>query len=199
MSLRSWMRRPRLWLTRLDRLQPVGHPGRAWRAGTSMNLPISNSDASPEWTRCLAACVGTLALGALLLLAFMIAVDPYDSGKFGLLGIDGVNDRDSHTATASRARDANFDSGHHSAIRRAAARSGRAVESDRPALCPALSRRRRSSRAVAALDFFLRHHPDVGALVVAADPSWCAHDRAAPGRPSHTGSTGKVRFAMPPG
>src|ERR1700736_5766578 len=75
-----------------------------------MDLPISNSDASSEWSRCLTACVGTLAIGALLLLAFMIVVDPYDSGKFGLLGIDGVNDRDSHSATASRARDANFDS-----------------------------------------------------------------------------------------
>jgi len=46
----------------------------------------------------------------LLLLAFMIAVDPYDTGKFGLLGIAGVDDRDTHTATASRARDASFDS-----------------------------------------------------------------------------------------
>src|SRR5262249_39392344 len=25
------------------------------------------------------------------------------------------------------------------------------------------------------LDFFLRHHPHVGALVVVTDPSWCAH------------------------
>jgi hypothetical protein len=145
-----------------------------------MSLPISNSDASPEWTRCLAACVGTLAIGALLLLAFMIVVDPYDSGKFGLLGIDGVNDRDSHTATASRARDANFDS--------AIIGNSTALLLDPVALSQATGLRFVQLSLVgagpreqfAALDFFLRGHPHVGALVVAADPSWCAHDRAAP-------------------
>ncbi len=40
----------------------------------------------------------------------MIAVDPYDTGKFGWLGIDGVDDRNTRTATASRARDPQFDS-----------------------------------------------------------------------------------------
>jgi hypothetical protein len=145
-----------------------------------MSLPISSSDASPEWSRCLAACVGTLGFGALLLLAFMIVVDPYDSGKFGLLGIDGVNDRDSHTATASRARDANFDS--------AIIGNSTALLLDPVALSKATGLRFVQLSLVgagpreefAALDFFLRHHPRVGALVVVTDPSWCAHDRAAP-------------------
>jgi hypothetical protein len=144
-----------------------------------MSLPISSFDSSPEWTRCLAACVGTLVIGALLLLAFMIVVDPYDSGKFGLLGIDGVNDRDSHTATVSRARDANFDS--------AITGNSTALLLDPVALSKATGLRFVQLSLVgagpreefAALDFFLRHHPHVGALVVVTDPSWCAHDRAA--------------------
>ena len=145
-----------------------------------MSLPISDSDSSPEWTRCLAACVGTLAIGALLLLAFMIVVDPYDSGKFGLLGIDGVNDRDSHTATASRARDANFDS--------AITGNSTALLLDPVALSKATGLRfvqlslvgAGPSEEFAALDFFLRHHLHVGALVIVTDPSWCVHNRAAP-------------------
>jgi hypothetical protein len=145
-----------------------------------MSLPISDSDSSPEWTRCLAACVGTLAIGALLLLAFMIVVDPYDSGKFGLLGIDGVNDRDSRTATASRARDANFDS--------AITGNSTALLLDPVALSKATGLRfvqlslvgAGPSEELAALDFFLRHHLHVGALVIVTDPSWCVHNRAAP-------------------
>ena len=145
-----------------------------------MDLPISNSDASSEWSRCLTACVGTLGIGGLLLLAFMVVVDPYDSGKFGLLGIDGVNDRDTHTAVASLARDANFNS--------AIIGNSTALMLDPVELSRATGRRfvqlavtgASPREQFAVLDFFLRHHPRAGALVVVTDPSWCAHDRAAP-------------------
>ena len=40
----------------------------------------------------------------------MLAVDPYDSGRFGILGITGVVDESPRTANASRARDPQFDS-----------------------------------------------------------------------------------------
>lgn len=145
-----------------------------------MSSPISSSDSSPEWTRCLTACVGTLGLGALLLLAFMIVVDPYDSGRFGLLGIDGVNDRDTHTAVASRARDANFDSaiiGNSTAllldpVALSRATGLRFVQLSVTGVAP--------REEFALFDFFLRHHPRPGAVVVVADPSWCTHERAPP-------------------
>ncbi|WP_247457163.1 hypothetical protein [Bradyrhizobium sp. 166] len=54
------------------------------------------------------ACLGTLIGAALLVLALMVAVDPYDSGKLGLLGIDGVDNRLTKITAASRARDPDF-------------------------------------------------------------------------------------------
>src|SRR3954451_17685229 len=75
-----------------------------------MDLPTSTSDRPDEWARSLAACLGALVGGALLVFAVMVAVDPYDTGKFGWLGIDGVDDRATFTAAASRARDPQFDS-----------------------------------------------------------------------------------------
>ena len=57
-----------------------------------MALPISSSDLPPEWGRWLAVCIGALAAGLLLLFALVLLVDPYDSGRFGLLGIEGVDD-----------------------------------------------------------------------------------------------------------
>jgi hypothetical protein len=144
-----------------------------------MALPTTGSDSSTEWGRCLAACLGALGIGGLLLLAFMIAVDPYDAGKFGLLGIDGVDDRDTHTATASRARDASFDS--------AVIGNSTAQLLDPTELSHATGLRfvqlyltgGSPREQLAVLDFFLRNHPRVGALVFVADPFWCAHTPAA--------------------
>ncbi len=164
-----------------------------------MDLPISNSDSSPEWSRCLAACVGTLGLGALLLFAFMIVVDPYDSGRFGLLGIAGVDDRNTHTAVASFARDASFDSaiiGNSTALMLDPAELSRATGLRFVQLAVTGASPREE---FAVLDFFLRQHRRVGALVIVADPSWCAHDPRRHGTDSPIGSTGKVRFSTRPG
>jgi len=40
-------------------------------------------------------CFGTLAFGAALMILVVFAVDPYDSGRFGWLGIEGVHRRQS--------------------------------------------------------------------------------------------------------
>jgi hypothetical protein len=74
-----------------------------------MSSSISGSEDASAWGGCLAACLGTLALCAALIFAVMIAVDPYDSGRFGLLGIKGVSDANPRIANASRARDLQFD------------------------------------------------------------------------------------------
>jgi hypothetical protein len=151
---------------------------------TSVDSPITNSDASadssPEWSRFLATCIGTLVIGGLLLYAFMIAIDPYDSGKFGFLGIAGVDDRNTHTADASRARDVNFDSaiiGNSTAHLLNPAELSQATGLRFVQLTTTGAGPREE---FAVLDFFLRHHPHVGALVVVTDPSWCAHERAEP-------------------
>jgi hypothetical protein len=132
------------------------------------------------WNRCLAACLGTLAILASLLYAFLIAVDPYDSGKFGFLGIDGVDDRNTTTASASRARDPNFDSaiiGNSTALLLnpnplSEATGLRFVQLSVVGGSPA--------EDLAVLDFFTRHHAHVGALVFVTDPSWCVHAREKP-------------------
>jgi hypothetical protein len=130
------------------------------------------------WSRCLAAFLGALGLGALVVLAFMIAVDPYDSGRFGLLGIVGVADSAEFTANASRARDPQFDSaviGNSTGQRLKPAELSKAtgkhfVQLTAPGADP--------RGQLAILDFFMRHHQHVGALVVVADRLWCTHDLA---------------------
>ncbi|MDB5519539.1 MAG: hypothetical protein JWQ17_6297 [Tardiphaga sp.] len=139
-----------------------------------MSSSISGSDDASAWGRCLAACLGTLALCAALIFAVMIAVDPYDSGRFGLLGIKGVSDANPRIANASRARDLQFDA---------------AVIGDSTAipLSPTQLSQKAGMRFVkltaygfdpreqlATLDFYIRQHSRIGALVVVTNMPWCA-------------------------
>jgi hypothetical protein len=144
---------------------------------------ISTSDETTDWSRCLRACLVTLAICASLLFAFVIAVDPYDSGKFGFFGINGVADRNTLTANASRARDASFDSaiiGNSTAL----LINPTALSQTTSLHFVQLSVVGGSPREeLAVLDFFLRHHGHVGALVIGADPSWCAHEQNNKPRP----------------
>jgi hypothetical protein len=141
---------------------------------------ISGSDPYPAsvWGRCLTACVGTFLAVGLLLLTLMILVDPYDSGRFGLLGIAGVDDTLPYMANVSRARDPQFDSAIFGDS------TGQLIE---PAeLSPATGKHFVQLIApgatprgqMAILDFFLHRHRDVAALVLVIDDPWCMHSSA---------------------
>jgi hypothetical protein len=145
-------------------------------SATSMNSSTSSSDLA--YGRCLVACFATLGLGALLILILMMAVDPYDSGRFGWLGIAGVADKIALTANASRARDPHFDSAIFgdstgqllNPARLSEATGARFVQLVAPGADP--------RGHLATLDFFLRHHQHVGALVLVIDRPWCTHELA---------------------
>jgi hypothetical protein len=141
---------------------------------------ISGSDPYPAsvWGRCLTVCVGTFLAAGLVLLALMILVDPYDSGRFGFLAIAGVNDKLPYTANVSRAHDPQFDSAIFGNS------TGQLIE---PAeLSPATGKHFVQLVApgatpqghLAIVDFFLRRHSDVGALVIVIDDAWCAQSSA---------------------
>ncbi|SHK01778.1 hypothetical protein SAMN05444159_2193 [Bradyrhizobium lablabi] len=145
-----------------------------------MNSSISSSDDAIQCGRSLAAFLGALGLGALLVLAVMITVDPYDSGRFGLLGIVGVADSTEVTANASRARDPQFDSaifGNSTGQRLNPAELSQATGNHFVQLTAPGSDPRGQ---LAILDFFVRHHRHIGALVFVTDPAWCTHDPAPP-------------------
>lgn len=123
------------------------------------------------------ACLGTLIGAALLVLALMVVVDPYDSGKLGLLGIDGVDNRLTQITAASRARDASFNAailGNSTAQMIEPTELSRATGLRFVQLYVTGSSPRQQ---LAVLEFFLRNHGEVRALVIAADPGWCVHAR----------------------
>jgi hypothetical protein len=146
-----------------------------------MTSSISSSESLPDpemaakWRRWLLAFLSVPLLGAALILAFLIAVDPYDTGKFGLFDIDGIDDSNTRTAIPSRARDRQFDS---------AVIGNSTVQRLNPAELSRATGRRfvqlymigaNPLETLAVLDLYLRSHPHPGALVIGADPSWCSH------------------------
>jgi hypothetical protein len=140
---------------------------------------ITESSAWAEW---LGVFLGALALGAALIFALVLAVDPYDSGRVGILGIPGVNDASPRTANASRARDPQFDSavignstGQLLKPSELSALTGKSfVQLTVPGTGP--------REQLAIIDFFLRQHAKLGALVIVTDESWCQRDPALPMR-----------------
>lgn len=142
-----------------------------------MSSSTSSSDTDPGWARSLIACLGTLIGGALVILALMVVVDPYDSGKLGLLGIAGVDSRSTQFTAASRARDPDFNAaiiGNSTAqmIEPSALSRATGLRFAQLYVTGASPREQ-----LAVLDFFLRNHKEVNALVIAADPGWCVHER----------------------
>jgi hypothetical protein len=147
-----------------------------------MNSSTSSSDAA--FGRCLVACFGTLGLGALLILSLMVAVDPYDSGRFGWLGIEGVTDKIEVTADASRARDPHFDSAIFGDSTAQILNPAGLSQATGVGFVQLVAPGAHPFGHLAILDFFLRHHPRVGALVIDIDEPWCTRDPAPPPRNS---------------
>jgi hypothetical protein len=146
-----------------------------------MSSSTSSSEIATEgWGRWLGVFVGALALGAAAIFALVLIVDPYDSGRAGLLGIQGVNDASPRTANASRARDPQFDSAvignstgqllKPSELSRLT--GSRFVQLTVPGTGP--------REQLAIMEFFLRKHRQAGALVIVTDVGWCSRDPALP-------------------
>jgi hypothetical protein len=141
---------------------------------------LTSSSEEASWGRCLRLFAGVVVFGGALIFAFVAAVDPYDSGRFGWLGIHGVDDRAAALADASRARDPQFDSAiisnstgqRLSPVELSQATGLHFAQLASPGADP--------HAQLAILDFFIRNHRSIGAVVVVADIPWCMHQSTMP-------------------
>ena len=144
-----------------------------------MSLFTSSSD-SRAWSRWLATFVGMSAIGACVTFALVILVDPYDSGRFNLIGIKGIIDESPRTANASRGRDPQFSAavfGNSTGqllkpTELSQATGVRFVQLTVPGTGP--------REQIVLLRWFVRHHARADALVIVTDPVWCTDDPALP-------------------
>lgn len=109
-------------------------------------------------------------------LAFVILVDPYDSGRFPSLGIVGISDTNQRTEHVSLGRSDKFNAAIFSDSH------GQLLDPDRLTRETGLSFVQLSvpggysPEQLAVMRWFIRHHAHVGAIVLAADPRWCSEN-----------------------
>lgn len=147
-----------------------------------MSLSTSASDVASDvrrWRRLLWRYAAITVTAGLALGAFVLALDPYDTGRFSLLPARGVADFGPRLASAGIARRQDVD---------AAIFGNSTVQLLDPARLSRLSGHNFVSLAVpgtgpieqlALADWFRRHHRSQPALVFGIDASWCTtHDPA---------------------
>ena len=111
---------------------------------------------------------------------FILLVDPYDGGRFGVNWRAGVLDENPRTASTSRGRDPSFNSviigNSHGQLLDPARLSTPGQRQFVQLTVPGTGPREQ----LTLLDWFARHHPRIGAIVLAADATWCTQDASLP-------------------
>ncbi len=128
------------------------------------------------WRGFAATLVAVAAGACLAALAFLVVLDPYDTGRLFSIDRPGVAPTGPRIANASRARDDAFDAAiignsHVQLLtpeRLNAATGARFVSLIVPASYP--------REQFVIIDWFLRHHRQPKALVIGADNTWCRAD-----------------------
>lgn len=112
--------------------------------------------------------------------AFILVVDPYDTGRFPALPLSGVADDYKPVANVSRARNPRFNSAvignSHGQLldptRLSQSTGLRFVQLTTPGSGP--------REQLTTLRWFMRHHADIAAVIVTIDNRWCSSDPAIP-------------------
>jgi hypothetical protein len=121
-------------------------------------------------TRFIAVFAGALAV----VLCFIVLVDPYDSGRFPGIGLVGISDTTQRTENVSLGRSSRFDAAVFGNSH------GQLIDPERLTQLTGLSFVQLAipgadaPEQLAMLHWFIRHHPRIGALVLATDERWCS-------------------------
>ena len=132
------------------------------------------------WSAWLATFCGVGAGALAILFLFLVLIDPYDSGRFPGLGIVGVDDASPRTSNVSLGRDPQFDAaviGNSTGqllhpMRLSQLTSHSFVQLSVPGSHP--------REQLALLEWFVRRHAHVSALVLVTDLPWCTQDPSLP-------------------
>jgi hypothetical protein len=139
---------------------------------------ISSSEAA--WRRFAVTLAATAAVAFAGLVGLLVALDPYDTGRLGLVVNRNIPQQGPRTANVSRGRDpafnaAIFGNSHIQLVmpERLNEATGYSFVS---LMVPATGPREQ----LTLMRWFLRHHPEPAAFVIGLDATWCTIDPALP-------------------
>ena len=141
------------------------------------------ADSARAWLHFVQVFAITLVTALAVIYLLILILDPYDSGRITHNAVFGVVDENPRTASASRGRDPHFNSvvignsrGQLLDPKRLSDRTGLSfVQLTVPGAGP--------QEQLALLRWFIHHHRWIGAVVLVADPVWCAQNLALPANP----------------
>jgi hypothetical protein len=140
----------------------------------------STSVGDTAWRRFVLTFLLVFGGGLAALYVLIIAVDPYDTGRFPTFMPAGVSDENQQTANASNGRNPVFDAaifGNSHGMLLSPARLGKLtgltfVQMTSPGSGP--------REQMLLMHWFMRHHAQIKAVVLTADQTWCTRDPAIP-------------------
>jgi hypothetical protein len=144
-----------------------------WRHGAEAGAG-EGSDAA--WRGFVRRFIATFGGALVAVLAFIVLVDPYDSGRFPSLPLDGISDSTQRTENVSLGRSAKFDAAIFGNSH------GQLLDPERLSQATGLSVVQLSvpganpPEQIALLHWFIRHHARIGGLVITVDSRWCLPD-----------------------
>lgn len=141
-----------------------------------MRWNLADIKRAATWREFVVLFLGVVLVGVTAIYGLILLVDPYDSGRFGPGWISGIVDESPRTASVSRGRDQRFDSAiignSHGQLldpaRLSSSTGLKFVQLTVPGTGPI--------EQLTILKWFMRHHDRIGAIVLAADPTWCVED-----------------------
>jgi hypothetical protein len=132
--------------------------------------------ADAAWRRYAVRLVVVFVAMLVVAFAFIILIDPYDSGRFPSIGIEGISDTTQRTANVSLGRSQKFDAAvfgnSHGQLLDPARLTRQTGASFVQLAIPGAD----APEQLAMLHWFIRHHAHIGALVLATDERWCVED-----------------------
>ncbi len=142
--------------------------------------PKTMSISDADWRRFVMTFLLVFLGGLAVLYGLIIAIDPYDTGRYPTPLPPGVSDENQQTASASNGRSPAFDAavfGNSHGMLLSPARLARItglpfVQMTSPGSGP--------REQMILMRWFMRHHAHIKAFILAADQTWCTHDPAIP-------------------
>jgi hypothetical protein len=138
------------------------------------------SPTEQAYRRCAIAFLAVFFGGIGLIYTFLLAVDPWDTGRFPTPMPGGVSDIERRTATASRGRDLRFDSAIFGNSRTYSLDPVRLSQATGYSFVSLGTPDAGPREEIQVARYFLQYHPGARAIVFATDERWCSHDPSVP-------------------
>jgi hypothetical protein len=164
-----------------DTLRRVVSRGAPWFAAAKMTVPLEHA-----WRRCAIAFLAVFFGGLGSIYAFLVVVDPYDTGRFptpllpGVFAGQGLFETGQRTGNASRGRDPRFNAAIFGDSRAQLLDPAKLSEATGLSFVQLTTPGSGPKEQTALMRYFLRLHPGAEAMVLGADERWCDHDPSLP-------------------